>query len=84
PALAESLPEVSEDGLTYTIKMREDATWSNGDQITAHDFVYAIQRLANPDTAAPYSYLLAGFENAEGVLNGEQAVEELGVEALDD
>ena len=33
-------------------------------------FVYAIQRLANPDTAAPYSYLLAGFENAEGVLNG--------------
>ncbi|MFW5441368.1 peptide ABC transporter substrate-binding protein [Aerococcus urinaeequi] len=84
PALAESLPEVSEDGLTYTIKMREDATWSNGDQITAHDFVYAIQRLANPDTAAPYSYLLAGFENAEGVLNGDQAVEELGVEALDD
>ena len=44
PALAESLPEVSEDGLVYTIKMREDATWSNGDQITAHDFVYAIQR----------------------------------------
>src|SRR5699024_5245840 len=72
PALAESMAEVSEDGSTYILKMREDATWSNGDQITAHHFVYAFQRLANPDTAAPYSYLLAGFENAEGVLNGDQ------------
>lgn len=84
PALAESLPEVSEDGLTYSIKLREDATWSNGDPVTAHDFVFAIRRLANPDTAAPYSYLLAGFENSEGVLSGEQPVEDLGVEAIDD
>lgn len=84
PALAEALPEVSEDGLTYTIKMREDAKWSNGDPITANDFVYAIQRLANPDTAAPYSYLLAGFANSEAVLSGEAPVEELGVKALDD
>ncbi|OYQ68168.1 peptide ABC transporter substrate-binding protein [Aerococcus sp. 1KP-2016] len=84
PALAEALPEVSEDGLTYTIKMREDAKWSNGDPITANDFVYAIQCLANPDTAAPYSYLLAGFANSEAVLSGEAPVEELGVKALDD
>jgi oligopeptide transport system substrate-binding protein len=84
PALAKALPEVSEDGLTYTIKMREDAKWSNGDPITANDFVYAIQRLANPDTAAPYSYLLAGFANSEAVLSGEAPVEELGVKALDD
>jgi len=84
PALAEALPEVSEDGLTYTIKMREDAKWSNGDPITANDFVYALQRLANPDTAAPYSYLLAGFKNSEAVLSGEAPVEDLGVKALDD
>ncbi|MHA6567612.1 ABC transporter substrate-binding protein [Aerococcus urinae] len=48
PALAKEMPEKSEDGLTYTIKMRDDAKWSNGDPITAHDFVYAVQRLANP------------------------------------
>lgn len=84
PALAKDLPEVSEDGLTYTIKLREDAKWSNGDPVTAHDFVYAIQRLADPDTGAPYSYLLENFANAEAVLAGEADVDTLGVRALDD
>lgn len=84
PALAEEMPEVSEDGLTYTIKVRQDATWSNGTPITAHDQVYAIQRLVNPDVAAPYSYLAENIVNAPEIVSGELPVEELGVTALDD
>ncbi len=84
PALAKEMPEKSEDGLTYTIKMRDDAKWSNGDPVTAHDFVYAVQRLANPETGATYAYLVENFENAEEVLKGDRPVEDLGVKALDD
>ncbi|MCW1004817.1 ABC transporter substrate-binding protein, partial [Streptococcus anginosus] len=58
PALAKEMPEKSEDGLTYTIKMRDDAKWSNGDPVTANDCVYAVQRLANPETGASYAYLV--------------------------
>merc|ERR1712194_877770 len=53
PALAESEPEISEDGLTYTFKLR-DANWSDGTPITANDFVYAWQRAIDPDTGSPY------------------------------
>lgn len=85
PALVETT-EKSEDGLSYTFKLREDATWSNGDPVTAHDFVYAWRRLADPDTGSEYSYIMgiAGLENANEVLAGEVAPEELGAEAVDD
>ena len=84
PDLATELPKVSEDGLTHTIKMRQDAKWSNGDKITAHDFVYAIHRLVDPKVGAAYSYLLDGFENSEEVLAGKATVDKIGVKALDD
>ncbi|MEG0474533.1 MAG: ABC transporter substrate-binding protein [Carnobacterium sp.] len=45
PAIAAEEGVISEDGLTYTYKLREDAVWSNGDPVTAHDFVYGIQKL---------------------------------------
>ena len=45
--MAEGDPEISEDGLTYTFKIR-DAQWSNGTPVTAHDFVYAWQRAIDP------------------------------------
>ena len=51
PALAEALPEISEDGLTYTFKLR-DAQYSNGDTIVADDLVFAWKRLIDPRTAA--------------------------------
>jgi oligopeptide transport system substrate-binding protein len=57
--------EVSPDGLTYTFALRADARWSNGDPVTAHDFVYAWKRALLPDTAADYSnmfFLIAGAE----------------------
>ena len=85
PAVALDMPEISEDGLTYTIKLREDSVWSNGDPVTAHDFIYAWKRLANPETAANYGFLVDGtILNGSDVLLGKKGVNELGVKALDD
>src|SRR5690606_3029130 len=84
-ALAESEPEISEDGLTYTFTLRE-ANWSNGTPITANDFVFAWQRAIDPATGSPYGpYMMAGtIKNAEAIAAGEMDKTELGVEATDD
>ncbi|MGB8712301.1 MAG: ABC transporter substrate-binding protein, partial [Onishia taeanensis] len=50
--------DVAEDGKTYTFKLREDAKWSDGTQVTAEDFVFAFRRILDPATAASYAYLL--------------------------
>ncbi|WP_156290132.1 peptide ABC transporter substrate-binding protein [Oceanobacillus salinisoli] len=78
--------EVSDDGLTWTFNLREDATWSNGDPVTAHDFVYAWQRAVNPETGSEYGpYMMGGvIKNADAVNAGEAELEELGVRAEDD
>jgi oligopeptide transport system substrate-binding protein len=81
--MAAEEPEISEDGKTYTFKLR-DAEWSNGDPVTAHDFVYAWQKALNPDTAAEYAYIMYDLKNAAKVNAGELPVEELGVKAIDD
>ena len=83
PAMAESWDNV--DNKEWTFKLR-DAKWSNGDPVTAEDFVYGMRRLVNPDTAAPYASYLgdARVLNAEKIVNGEMPVESLGVEAIDD
>lgn len=83
--MAAEEPTVSEDGLTYTFKIREDAQWSNGEPVTASDFVYAWQRLANPETAAEYAYMIDGIvTNASEILIGEMDPSELGVTAEDE
>ncbi|MEC6748625.1 peptide ABC transporter substrate-binding protein [Marinilactibacillus sp. XAAS-LB27] len=83
--MAAEEPTVSEDGLTYTFKIREDAQWSNGEPVTASDFVYAWQRLANPETAAEYAYMIDGIvTNASEILTGEMDPSELGVTAEDE
>lgn len=84
PSLADKM-DVSEDGLTYTFTLK-DATWSNGDPVKADDFVYAWRRLADPDTASEYYYIMgiAGVVNADEISAGEKDPEELGVTALDD
>ena len=84
PGVADGDPTVSEDGKTYTIKLRQDAKWSNGDPVTANDFVYAWQKAVNPDTGAEYAYMLFVIENAEEINSGKKKVEDLGVKALDD
>lgn len=57
PGMAESW-EISEDGLTYTFNIRRGAQWTNGDPVTAHDFVFSWERFLNPMTAAEYAYQL--------------------------
>ncbi len=78
--------EVSEDGKTYTFNLRKDAKWSNGEPVTAADFVYSWRRLANPATASEYAWYmeLMQVENAPEVIAGDKSPEELGVRAVDD
>ncbi len=83
PGVAESY-DVSDDGKTYTFHLREDAKWSNGDPVTANDFVYAWKRLLDPASASEYAYIMYDIKNAEKVNAGEVSVDELGVEATDD
>lgn len=84
PGVAESWS--SDDFKTWVFKLRKNAVWSNGDPVTAHDFVYSWRRLADPKTASPYaSYLdYAKVANQAEILKGEKAPEELGVRAIDD
>ena len=82
PGAAESWT-VSEDGLTYTFKLREGAVWSDGSPVTADDFVFAWQRVVSPDTAAEYAYMLTPIVNAEAITAGTKKPEELGVKAID-
>lgn len=65
PGVAERW-DVSEDGLTYTFYLRRDARWSNGDAVTAADFVYSVRRMLDPTTASEYAYQAWYLKGAEG------------------
>ena len=58
---------ISRDGKTFTFYLRRDALWSNGDPVTAKDFVYGLRRSANPETASKYAQVLLPIENAPEV-----------------
>lgn len=86
PELAESY-EVSEDGLTYTFRLKEGLRYSNGSAIKARDFVYAFRRIADPQEASSSIFILSDIcevKNVEKVSKGELHVEELGVSAPDE
>lgn len=72
---------VSKDGLTYTFNLRKNAKWSNGDPVTAQDFVYSWQRTVNPKTASQYTYLFSGIKNADSIVNKKKPVSSLGIKA---
>ncbi|EBA07584.1 peptide ABC transporter substrate-binding protein [Sagittula stellata] len=78
--------EASEDKTTYTFTLRDDAKWSNGDPVTAQDFVFAWRRAVSPELASPYQWYMSlmSIENADAIIAGEMAPEELGVTAVDD
>ncbi len=82
PGAAESYT-VSDDGKTYTFKLRKGALWSDGTPVTAEDFVFSWRRLVDPATAAEYAYMLAPVVNAEDITAGKKKPEELGVKAVD-
>lgn len=61
----------SADGKTWTFTIRKDAKWSNGDPVTAKDFVYSWRRTIDPKTASEYAYLFSGIKNADAIVSGK-------------
>lgn len=83
PGVAKSW-EISADGKVYTFRLRADARWSNGDPVTAADFVFGLRRSVDPRTLSQYSSILYPIENAEQIVNGQKAPDTLGVTAPDE
>ena len=83
PGVAESY-DVTDDKLTYTFHLRENAKWSDGEPVTAKDFEYAWVRALTKETAAEYAYQLYYIKNGENFYNGKATREELGIEVVDD
>lgn len=79
---------VSEDGRVYTFTIREDAYWSNGDRVSANDFVFAWKKALHPQTLSPYAYIMNDIKNASRILDPEDElygeIDKLGVQALDE
>jgi len=81
PGVAQSW-ELNADATRYRFHLRENARWSNGDPITAEDFVYSFRRSIHPATGSSYSQVLSSINNAQEIIAGKAAVETLGVKAL--
>jgi oligopeptide transport system substrate-binding protein len=87
PGLAESW-EVSEDGLTVTINLRDDGMWTNGDPVTAEDYVYSWKRTLSPELAADYAYQLYAIKGGQEYngceANCDALADAVGLRAVDD
>ncbi|MCU4762488.1 peptide ABC transporter substrate-binding protein [Bacillus cereus] len=83
PAVAKSFKR-SEDGKKYTFDLRKDAKWSNGDNVTAHDFMFAWKRAIAPETASQYASMLFYVKNAKEINKGTMSLDELGVTVIND
>ncbi len=75
---------VSDDGLIYRFELRPQARWSNGEPLTAHDFVYSFRRSVDPATGSNYSKVFEPIRNAAAIIAGEAGPEALGITALDE
>ena len=82
PGIAESW-EISDDSRVFTFHLRE-STWSDGTPLTAHDFVYSVKRILDPESAFENAYSFYDLVNGEKYNMGECDFEEVGVKALDD
>lgn len=76
--------EVSPDGKTYTFHLRDGMKWSNGDPVTANDFVFAWKRTLAPETASDYAYFLYYIVGGQEYNEGKGSADAVGVKALDD
>ncbi|WP_445620822.1 peptide ABC transporter substrate-binding protein [Kushneria sp. Sum13] len=83
PGVAKSW-SVSDDGLTWTFTLRNDARWSDGAPVTAEDFVLAFQRALDPAIASVYANLLYPIKNAAAINRGDAEVASLGARAVND
>ncbi len=83
PGVAESWETT--DNQTFTFHLRKDAKWSNGDPVTAQDFVYSWQRFVDPATASPYAWYMefTKMVNAKEIIEGKKEKSTLGVKAVD-
>jgi len=79
PGVAQSWS--SNDNKTWVFTLRNNARWSNGDPVTAQDFVYSWQRLVDPKNSSPFAWFagLSGIENAAAITKGEMTPDKLGV-----
>jgi len=75
---------VSDDQLTYTFTLRDNARWSDGSPVTASDYVYSLRRAVAPDTASPYAELHLPIVHAREIINGKADPDTLGVKAIDE
>lgn len=80
PGIAKAT-KITNNGLKYTFTLRKNAKWSNGDPVTAKDFVYSWQRTVKPSTGAEYAYLFDGIKNADAIVAGKKAANTLGIKA---
>lgn len=83
PALAVKTKK-SADGKTYDFTLRKGTKWSNGDPVTAHDFVYSWQRTVDPKTASQDAFYFDGVKNATEIYNSKKDKSTLGIKAIDD
>ncbi|MFL2840355.1 MAG: peptide ABC transporter substrate-binding protein [Pseudohongiellaceae bacterium] len=84
PGVAENW-DISADGITYKFHLRQNATWSNGDLITAEDFRWSWERALTPELASEYSYMYYPILNAEAFTTGEiDDFSEVGIKVIDD
>lgn len=91
PAMADGMPTVSADGKTYTVKLKKDLKWSDGQPLDANDFVLGVQRTCNPDNAGHYQYILTAIVGCDDYYGaGKKTADEktalqkaMGVKAID-
>lgn len=79
---AAKAPTVTNDGKTWTFTLKKGLKWSNGDPVTAQDYVATMQHWADPKTKSQSADKIADLVNYQAVANGEKPVSELGVKAL--
>ena len=92
PSMAAAMPVVSADGTIYTITLRDSLLWSDGDDLTAEDFVLGIERTCNPDNAGQYQFALTSIVGCDDYAYAAEPTDEekaelraaVGVAALDD
>lgn len=81
---ASEQPVISKDGLIYTITLNQEAKWSNGDPVTANDYVYSWRKAVDTKTASEYAYLFAPIKNASDITAGKLSSDQLGIEAINE
>lgn len=73
--------DISKDGKTYTINLRQGVKWTNGDEVTAQDFVYSWRRTVNPKTASQDAFYFYQVKNAQAINEGKKPINTLGIKA---